>query len=57
MIEDVMETTPSKGERQPIRKKRQLVVDDPAKSKLSTLQIVAALAVVLLFIWLALQVR
>lgn len=52
-----METTPEKGERQRIKKKRQLVVDDPAKSKLSTLQIIVALAVFILFIWLALQVR
>ena len=53
----VMETTPEKGERQRIRKKRQLVIDDAAKSKLSTLQIIVALAVFILFIWLALQVR
>ena len=52
-----METTPEKGERRRIRKKRAVIVDDPDKYKLSTLQIVVVLAVVALFIWLALQVR
>ena len=57
VIEDVMETTPSKGERQQIRKKRILVVDDPSKSRLSTLKLLVALVIFVLFIWLAMQVR
>ena len=53
----VMRPNSAKVESQRIKKKRLLVVDDPAKSPLPTVKLLVALVIVGIFIWLAYEFR